>query len=169
VQPEDQTTPDAIDESTEEETTDRLSAAARRERLGDVAASVGERGSLDGDTLVVQVGDPVTLHIELDRDGLYTATWWATAQSDHGHHRWREAAADLLDESEVIATSALGGGFLVEVLRQSRSPDDVIAWATDAVPVNRVAVLLQEFPERVAALPPEPTPDFLVPPEPVDR
>jgi hypothetical protein len=157
------------EESPEDEAPGRLSAAARRERLGELARQLGDRGALDGDTVVVEVGEPVVLHIELDREGAYTATWWVTVQAEAGHHRWRDVAGELLGEGEEIATSALGGGFLVEVRRETRSADEALAWATDASPVERVHELMRLFPERVAALEPEPIPDFLVPPEPESR
>jgi hypothetical protein len=157
------------EESQEDVAPGRLSAAVRRERLGDLDRQLGDRGALDGDTVVVEVGEPVVLHIELDREGTYTATWWATSQAETGHHRWRDIAAELLGEGEEIATSALGGGFLVEIRCETRSAEEVLAWASDEGRVERVHELLRLFPERVAALEPEPVPDYLVPPEPESR
>jgi hypothetical protein len=161
------------EETNDAETTDlvsdapaRLTQAARRERIAELAAKVSDRGAQDGDRVVIEAGEPVVLHLDLDRDGVYTATWWATQLTEHGHHRWRDAAQPLLGEGEAIYTSALGGGYLVEIERSTRDEATVIAWIDDSAPSNRVRELLTQFPESVAALPVEPVPDYLIPPEP---
>jgi hypothetical protein len=145
---------------------ERLTHAVRRERLADLANRIGERAVLDGERVVVEAGEPVILHLELDREGLYTATWWATALTENAHHRWRDAAEPLLQGGESIHTSALGGGYLVELERTTRDEQEVLAWAGDPAPVERVRELLTRFPDEVGKLPPEPAPDYLLPPEP---
>lgn len=145
---------------------ERLSQADRREQLAELADRIGDQAVQDGDRVVVEAGEPVILHIEIDRDGLYTATWWATALTESGHHRWREVADELTQEGEAIYTSALGGGYLVEVERATRDVKQVRDWAGDDAPVERVRELLARFPEEVGKLPDEPVPDYLLPPEP---
>lgn len=157
---------DAEEDSEEASTPDRLSQAARRERLAAVQEQVGEHAQLDGDVVVIEAGEPVVLHIELEREGLYTLTWWATALNETGHHLWRDAAAPLLNEGESIHTSALGGGYLIEIVQFTRDEDEAVRLAGDAERVERVRWLLSAFPEAVAALPEEPVPDYLLPPEP---
>jgi hypothetical protein len=144
----------------------RLTQAARRERLAELAKRIGDRAVHDGDRVVIDVGDPVILHLELDRDGVHTMTWWATALTDNAHHRWRDAAETLLQQGETIYTSALGGGYLVELTRTTQDEQHVIEWASDQGPVDRVNALMAQFPDAVAALPDEPVPDYLIPPEP---
>ncbi len=146
--------------------TERLSQSARRERLAEVREKIGDHAQLDGDVIVIEAGEPVVLHIELDRDGTFTLTWWATALNEKGHHRWRDAAAPLLQERESIHTSALGGGYLIEIEQTSRDEQEVLQLAADEARVERVRTLLTSFPEAVAALPEEPVPDYLIPPEP---
>lgn len=153
-------------EETAEQTSERLTQAVRRERLGQLRTEIGEQAQLDGDVVVVEVGEPVVLHIELDRDGVYTLTWWATQLTDSAHHRWRDAAASILRDDEEIHTSALGGGYLIEFDRTVDSHDEALALAQDTSLVERVRELVTAFPAVVAALPPEPVPDYLVPPEP---
>lgn len=153
-------------EEASEQTTERLTQAVRRERLGQLRTDIGEQAQLDGDVVVVEVGEPVVLHVELDRDGVYTLTWWATQLTDSAHHRWREAAASILRDDEAIHTSALGGGYLIEFDRTVDSHDEALTLAQDTVLVERVRELVTAFPEAVAALPPEPVPDYLLPPEP---
>lgn len=153
------------DESTEQ-TSERLTQAMRKERLGQLRTRIGDQAQLDGDVVVVEVGEPVVLHIELDRDGVYTLTWWATQLTESSHHRWREAAASILRDGEEIHTSALGGGYLIEFDQTVDSHDDAVTLARDTVRVERVRELVTAFPEAVAALPPEPVPDYLLPPEP---
>ncbi len=153
------------DESTEQ-TSERLTLAVRKERLGQLRTQIGDQAQLDGDVVVVEVGEPVVLHIELDRDGVYKLTWWATQLTDSSHHRWREAAASILRDGEEIHTSALGGGYLIEFDQTVDSYDDAVNLAQDTVRVERVRELVTAFPQAVAALPPEPIPDYLLPPEP---
>jgi hypothetical protein len=153
-------------EEAAEQTSERLTQAVRRERLGQLRTEIGEQAQLDGDVVVVEVGEPVVLHIELDRDGVYTLTWWATQLTDSSHHRWREAAASILREGEEIHTSALGGGYLIEFNRTVDSHDEALALSQDSALVERVRELVTAFPEAVAALPPEPVPEYLLPPEP---
>jgi hypothetical protein len=99
---------ESVDEQADESApeADRLTNAVRRERLTAIQSRIGEHAQLDGDVIVIEVGEPVVLHIELDRDAMYTLTWWATALTDNGHHRWRDAAASLLQDGESIHTSA---------------------------------------------------------------
>jgi hypothetical protein len=144
----------------------RLTNAVRRERLTALQSRIGEHAQLDGDVIVIEVGEPVVLHIELDRDATYTLTWWATALHENGHHRWRDAAASLLEDSESIHTSALGGGYLVEIEQATRDEDQVLELANGTERVDRVRTLVATFPDAVAALPEEPVPDYLLPPEP---
>jgi hypothetical protein len=148
------------------EASERLSQAARREQLEALKARAGENAQLDGDVIVIEAGEPVVLHIELDREGTYTLTWWATALHETGHHRWRDAAQQLLGDGESIHTSALGGGYLVEIVQTSTDSDQVLQLVQDNARVERVRELLSAFPEAVAQLPEEPVPDYLLPPEP---
>jgi hypothetical protein len=145
---------------------ERLTQAVRRERLAQLRTQIGEQAQLDGDVVVVEVGEPVVLHVELDRDGVYTLTWWATQLTENAHHRWRDAAATILREGEEIHTSALGGGYLIEFHRTVNSHDEALALAQDQSLAARARELVSAFPEAVAALPPEPVPDYLLPPEP---
>lgn len=154
------------DQEEEAGSSSRLTQAQRRERLSAIAEQIGEHAQQDGDVVVVEAGEPVVLHLELGRDGEYTATWWATALTESAHHRWGDAASELLRGGESIHTSALGGGYLVEIERHTRDEDEVLSWAGEDEPVERVRELLQTFPEAVAKLPEEPTPDYLLPPEP---
>lgn len=157
---------DQEDQEEEAGQASRLTQAQRRERLSGLAAQIGEHAQQDGDVVVVEAGEPVVLHLELSREGEYTATWWATALTDSAHHRWRDAAAELLHDGEAIHTSALGGGYLVEIERSTRDEGELLAWAGNSEQVDRVRELLRAFPEAVANLPEEPTPDYLLPPEP---
>jgi hypothetical protein len=154
------------DDQTAGEGPERLTQAVRRERLAQLRAKIGDHAQQDGDVIVVEPGEPVVLHVELDRDGVYTLTWWATALTDHGHHRWRDAAANLLRDGESIHTSALGGGFLIEIWQTTRDEATAVQLAADSSRVERVRELVSSFPEAVAALPDEPVPDYLLPPEP---
>lgn len=153
------------DQEEEAGSSGRLTQAQRRERLSGIAERIGEHAQQDGDVVVVEAGEPVVLHLELSREGEYSATWWATALTDSSHHRWRDAASELLRGGESIHTSALGGGYLVEIERFTRDEDEALAWATQDEPVERVRELLRAFPEAVAKLPEEPPPDYLLPPE----
>lgn len=145
---------------------ERLTQAVRRERLGALAGKIGEHAQQDGDVVVVEAGEPVVLHIELDREGTYTLSWWATALTENSHHRWRDVANEILRDGESIHTSALGGGYLVEIVRTTRDESEALAWAGESAHVERTRELLTTFPEEVAKLPAEPVPDYLLPPEP---
>jgi hypothetical protein len=145
---------------------ERLTQAARREKLASMQARIGEHAQLDGDVIVIEAGEPVVLHIELDREGEYTLTWWATALNEKGHHRWRDAAGPLLEAGESIHTSALGGGYLIEIEQTSNDEEEVLRLAGDQERVERVRTLLTAFPAAVSELPAEPVPDYLLPPEP---
>ena len=147
---------------------ERLTQAVRRERLDALSASIGDHAQQDGDLIVVEVGEPVVLHVGLDREGEYTVTWWATALTDNAHHRWREAVAPLLRDGESVHTSALGGGYLVEITQTTRDENEVLRLASDSSKAERVRELLNAFPDAVGALPEEPVPDYLIPPEPED-
>jgi hypothetical protein len=169
-QPE-QVTDDLVEEEMDEDDQggsepDRLTQAVRRERLASLQSRIGEHAQQDGDVIVIEAGEPVVLHIELDRDGTYALTWWATSLSEHGHHRWRDAATTLLRDHESIHTSALGGGYLLEIEQTSRDEDEVVQLANDPERAERVRELVTAFPQAVAALPEEPIPDYLLPPEP---
>jgi hypothetical protein len=149
-----------------EEGSERLTQAARRERLAELRAKIGDHAQQDGDVIVVEPGEPVVLHVELDRDGVHTLTWWATALTEHGHHRWRDAANALLRDQESIHTSALGGGFLIEIVQTTRDEATAVELSGESSYVDRVRELVSAFPDAVAALPEEPIPDYLIPPEP---
>ncbi|MBX6342391.1 MAG: hypothetical protein IRY97_08025, partial [Thermomicrobiaceae bacterium] len=141
------------------------SAAARRETLGALAEALGERAVVEGDRVIVDVGEPVALYAQVEPSGEIVLTWWMTASTAVAHHRWREAAATILGPGEAIHTSGLGGGYLVEVERRARSVAEAAALAGAAEPAERVRALVAAYPEAVAALPPEPAPDYLRPPE----
>ena len=157
---------DDAGQDSDDSSPDRLSQAARRERLAALQAAIGDHAQLDGDVIVIEAGEPVVLHVELDRDGTHTLTWWATSLTEAGHHRWRDAAEPLLLEGETIHTSALGGGYLVEIVQTTRNESEALELAADVQRVERVRQLLNEFPEAIAELPEEPVPDYLLPPEP---
>lgn len=166
---EEQPVDETVEESSSSQETaqpERMTQAVRRERLSALASTLGDHAQQDGDVIVIEAGEPVVLHIELDREGEYTLTWWATALTEHGHHRWRDVAGELLRDGETISTSALGGGYLVEIVRTSQDEAEVIELVGDSSRVERVRELMQRFPEGVEALPSEPVPDYLVPPEP---
>jgi hypothetical protein len=165
----DQSTESDVDEEDEDERAQepgRLTQAVRRERLASLKNQIGEHAQQDGDVVVIEAGEPVVLHIELDREGTYTLTWWATALTENGHHRWRDAASSLLQDGESIHTSALGGGYLIEIETSSRDEEEAVHLANDSARVERVRELLSSFPDAVAGLPNEPVPDYLLPPEP---
>lgn len=144
----------------------QLSAAARRERLQELAAALGERAVSEGERLILESGGAVALYVTVEPDGDYRLTWWQTATAPDGHPRWREAAATLTQPGEAIYTSALGGGFLVELERRATSVDEARRLANEPTPVERVAALAAAFPEALGQLPPEPVPAYLLPPEP---
>src|SRR5579884_993064 len=97
----------------------QLSATARRERLQELASALGERAVVEGDRLIVESGGEVALYIHVEPAGGFELNWWRTSTSPVGHPRWYDAAAELTAEGESIQTSALGGGFLVEVVRHA--------------------------------------------------
>jgi hypothetical protein len=66
-------------------------------------------------------------------------------------------------EGEAIHTSALGGGFLVEVERQAKSIQEATALARDRTFAERVSALIAAYPDAVTKLPVEPVPDYLLP------
>lgn len=140
-----------------------LSATARRERLAKLAEMFGEQAAIEGDKLVIETNDPVVLNIRVEPDGGLELTWWQTATSTASHPRWFDAAATILQPAEAIHTSALGGGYLVEVQKQATSDEEARQMAQDRQPIERVHELIQAFPEALATLPPEPVPDYLLP------
>ena len=131
-----------------------LTVAMRREILGDLAREIGAGATVEGDRLMLDAGQGVTLEGHVEPDGTIVLTWWMTATAPQGHPRWRNVAAELTGEGEAIYTSALGGGFLVEVTQQSATAREAARLARSPKPV-----------ERVAALPPEPVPEYLLPEE----
>lgn len=140
-----------------------LTAAMRRELLGTLAEELGDGAVIEGDKVIVEAGQDVALYGQIDRDGTIVLTWWMTATAPNGHPRWREAAATILSEGEGIYTSALGGGFLVEVERRLPTVRDAARLARSPKPAERVRELINAFQESVASLPPEPTPEYLLP------
>jgi hypothetical protein len=140
-----------------------LSAAARRERLAELAAAIGESAIVEGDKLMVETGQVVAVYSRVEPDGSLVLTWWMTGNAPTGHPRWGDAARSILGPGETIHTSALGGGFLVEVERRAASIPDAAALARDPGPSERALALIAAFPDAVAALPPEPVPDYLLP------
>jgi hypothetical protein len=140
-----------------------LSAAARRERLAELATAIGESAIVEGERLIVETGQAVALYARVEPDGSITLTWWMTGSTPTGHPRWSEAAASLLGPGESIHTSALGGGFLVEIEKRAGSVDEAVAMARDREPAEWVETLITAYPEEVAKLPPEPVPDYLLP------
>lgn len=142
-----------------------LTVAMRREILGDLAREIGAGATVEGDRLMLDAGQGVALEGQVEPDGTIVLTWWMTATAPQGHPRWRNVAAELTGEGEAIYTSALGGGFLVEVTQQSATAREAARLARSPKPVERVRALIATFPERVAALPPEPVPEYLLPEE----
>ncbi len=139
-----------------------LSAAARRERLGELAEAIGETAVVEGDKVNVETGEPVATYFHVEPNGDFLLIRWMTASSPIGHPRWREAAEMILQPGELIHTSALGGGFLIEIERRTPSLQQAIALGKDTTLVERVQHLATEFPEAVALLDPEPVPDYLL-------
>ena len=144
----------------------QLSAAARRERLQELATALGERAVVEGDRLVFESGGEVALYIHAEPGGGFELSWWRTATSPIGHPRWMDAAKQLTGDDEWIQTSALGGGFLVEVVRRAATPAEAKRLANAQEPIERVQELASAFPAAVAQLPAEPVPAYLLPPEP---
>jgi hypothetical protein len=156
-----------VEQRAEQESTEEakpvLSQAARRERLAELATAIGETAVVEGDKLIVETGEPVALYFYVQPDGTFLMNRWLTATSPNGHPRWREAADLVLQPGESIHTSALGGGFLIEIEREAPSIDAAIAIGQDAAFAERVQHLATEFPEAVALLDPEEVPDYLLP------
>lgn len=145
-----------------EEPRPSLSAAARRDLLAELAGRIGETAVIEGDKLIVETGDPVALYIRVESSGSYGMTWWMTSTSPLGHPRWREAAETILTGGESIHTSALGGGFLVEIERQAASEAEVLRLIEDRSLAERVHAISEAFPVALAELPEEDVPDYLL-------
>jgi hypothetical protein len=141
----------------------KLSATARKDLLTELAREIGDHAVVDGDTVIVEHGEPVALYCHVEPDGTFVLTWWRTAAASTGHHRWREAAAGLTGDGEEIYASALGGSFLVEVEHHAASSREAATLARSVEPAERIQTLATVYPEAVAALPSEPTPEFLLP------
>lgn len=141
----------------------KLSAAARKDLMTELAQEIGENAVIDGDAVIVEAGEPVALYCRIESDGTIVLTWWMTAPAPVGHYRWREAAAAVTGESEAIYTSALGGNFLIEVERRTESTREAARLARGTKPVERVRILAAAYPDAVVALPPEPVPEYLLP------
>ncbi len=157
------TTDEAGNHSAAGERRQKLSAAARKDLLAELAQEIGESAVIDGDAVIVEAGEPIALYCRVEPDGVIVLTWWLTAPAPVGHHRWREAAATIAGEDEAIYTSALGGSFLIEVERRTESTREAAKLARSAKPAERVRALAVAYPEAVAALPPELVPDYLLP------
>lgn len=140
-----------------------LTTAVRRERLAELAGAIGETAIVEGDKLIVETGEPVALYARIEPDGAITLTWWMTGATSTAHPRWAEAAQTILRQGESIHTSALGGGFLVEVERQAKSIQEATALARDRAFAERVLALIAAYPDAVSKLPAEPVPDYLLP------
>lgn len=140
-----------------------LTVAMRKDLLAELAREVGEGAVIEGDRLILEAGEGVALFGRVEPDGTVALTWWMTATTPTGHPRWREAAAGILGEGETIYTSALGGGFLVEVERRLTEVRDADRAARSTKPVERVRALIAAFPDALASLPPEPVPEYLLP------
>lgn len=154
---------DAVDQPVTGERRQKLSAAARKDLLAELAREIGENAVIDGDSVIVEAGEPIALYCRVESDGMIVLTWWMTVPAPVGHHRWREAAATITSENEAIYTSALGGSFLIEVERRTESSREAAKLARSTKPVERVRALAAAYPDAVAALPPEPVPDYLLP------
>lgn len=139
------------------------SAAARRDLLNELAAAIGDNAILEGDKVIVERGESVALYIHVEPDGTFTLTKWMTATTPTGHPRWREAADLILQPGESIHTSALGGGFLIEIEQRASTVAEAVKLANDATAAERIQALATEFPEAVALLDPEDVPDYLLP------
>ncbi len=159
------TSDEQIEQVAAEEAKPVLSQAARREKLGELAQAIGELASVEGDKVIVESGEAVALYYYIQPDGTIQMIRWMTANSPNGHPRWREAAEVVVQPGEAIYTSALGGGFLVEVERFAETIDTAVDLGKDAAFAQRVQQLGAEFPEAVALLDPEDVPDYLLPQE----
>jgi hypothetical protein len=140
-----------------------LTAAARRDLLAELASTIGESAIIEGDKLIVETGDPVALYIHVQPDGSFQLIKWMTASTPIGHPRWREAAELILQPGESIHTSALGGGFLVEIELTASSIAEALKLVNDPTFSERVSALVAEFPDAIALLDAEPVPDYLLP------
>ncbi|HUY99709.1 MAG TPA: hypothetical protein VMU89_05125 [Thermomicrobiaceae bacterium] len=138
-----------------------LTAAMRRDLLAEVAQELGS--VVEGDRGIREAGDGVALTSKVEPDGTIVLTWWMTAMAPAGHPRWREAAATLCAADEAIYTSALGGGFLVEIEQRAPSVREAVRLARSSQPVERVRTLAAAFPEALGRLAPEAVPDYLLP------
>jgi hypothetical protein len=154
---------DAVGQPTPAERRQKLSAAARKDLLAELAREIGESAVIDGDAVIVEAGEPIALYCRVESDGVIVLTWWLTAPAPVGHHRWRDAAATITGEDESIYTSALGGSFLIEVERRTESTREAAKLARSTKPVERVRALAAAYPNAIAELPPEPVPDYLLP------
>ncbi len=154
---------EAADQPVAAERRQKLSAAARKDLLAELAREIGENAVIDGDAVIVESGEPIALYCRVESDGVIDLTWWLTAPAPIGHYRWRDAAATITGENEAIYTSALGGSFLIEVERRTESSREAVKLARSTKPVERVRMLAATYPDAVAALPPEPVPDYLLP------
>lgn len=141
-----------------------LTAAMRRELLAELATALGDGAVVEGEKLIAEAGQGVALYARVEPSGTIVLTWWMTAMSEVGHPRWREVAAELTNSGEHIYTSALGGGYLVEVEHPAATVEDAVRQARASQPVERVQELIAAFPDAIAALPPEEVPDYLLPP-----
>ena len=148
-----------------EEAKPTLSQAARREKLGELAQAIGELASVEGDKVIVESGETVALYYYIQPDGSFQMIRWMTANNPNGHPRWREAAEVIVQPGEAVYTSALGGGFLIEVESYAESIDSAVALGKDTAFTDRVQQLAAEFPDAVALLDPEDVPDYLLPQE----
>ena len=154
---------EAADQPAVGERRQKLSAAARKDLLAELARQIGENAVIDGDAVIVETGEPIALYYRVESDGAIVLTWWLTAPAPVGHHHWRDAAATITGEGEAISTSALGGSFLIEVERRTESTREAAELVRATEPAERVQALAAAYPEAVASLPPEPVPDYLLP------
>lgn len=139
------------------------SASARRDLLAELAAAIGENAILEGDKVIVERGESVALYVHVETDGNFKLIRWMTASTPTGHPRWREAADLILQPGESIHTSALGGGYLIEIEQHAPTIAAAVKLANDSSAAERIQALAAEFPEAVALLDPEDVPDYLLP------
>jgi hypothetical protein len=139
------------------------SAAARRDLLAELATAIGENAIVESDKLIVERGEAVALYIHVEPDGSFKLIKWMTASTPTGHPRWREAADLILQPDDSIHTSALGGGYLIEIEQFAPSVAAAVKLANDRTAAERIQALATEFPEAVALLDLEDVPDYLLP------
>lgn len=156
------------EESTEPETnaTEKpaaTTAAVRRDLLTELATAIGENAIIEGDKLIVERGEAVALYIHVQPDGSFKLIKWMTTSTPTGHPRWREAASLILQPGEAIYTSALGGGFLIEIEQQASTVAAAVQLANDPTAAQRIQSLAAEFPEAIGLLDPEDVPEYLLP------